>query len=79
MLPRLLCERLCSLNPAVDRLAYSIFFKMNIKTGALHKNEKPRLARTIIRSAAKWHYQLVQDILDKKITSEDQLPDNMKP
>ena len=29
MLPRLLCERLCSLNPKVDRLAYSIFFKMN--------------------------------------------------
>lgn len=56
MLPRLLCERLCSLNPAVDRLAYSIFFKMNVKTGALDKSEKPRLARTIIRSAAKWHY-----------------------
>lgn len=28
MLPRLLCERLCSLNPAVERLAFSCFFEM---------------------------------------------------
>jgi exoribonuclease R len=26
MLPRLLCENLCSLNPDVERLAFSIFF-----------------------------------------------------
>mmetsp|Transcript_5408 Transcript_5408/g.4080 ORF Transcript_5408/g.4080 Transcript_5408/m.4080 type:complete len:255 (-) Transcript_5408:114-878(-) len=35
MLPRVLCERLCSLNPAVDRLAYSVFFKMDILKGEL--------------------------------------------
>ena len=29
MLPRLLCENLCSLNPGVERLAFSIFFQMN--------------------------------------------------
>lgn len=28
MLPKLLCEKLCSLNPGVDRLAYSVFFRM---------------------------------------------------
>jgi DIS3-like exonuclease 2 len=33
MLPRLLCEQLCSLNPNVDRLTYSIFFRMDIGTG----------------------------------------------
>lgn len=28
MLPKLLCEKLCSLNPGVDRLAYSVFFRV---------------------------------------------------
>lgn len=42
MLPRLLCEKLCSLNPNVDRLAYSVFFKMDYRTGALI-DEEPRI------------------------------------
>jgi DIS3-like exonuclease 2 len=71
MLPRLLCERLCSLNPQVDRLSYSIFFRLDITTGEVDKSFQPKLARTIMRSCAKWHYQLVQDILDKVITRED--------
>lgn len=29
MLPRLLCEQLCSLNPDVERLAFSVVWKMN--------------------------------------------------
>ncbi len=29
MLPRLLCEELCSLNPAVDRLTFSVIWKIN--------------------------------------------------
>jgi len=28
MLPRLLCEELCSLNPAEDRLTFSVVWKM---------------------------------------------------
>jgi len=93
MLPRLLCERLCSLNPSVDRLAYSVFFRMDIRTGELvnyehvapfdntfesySKNQKQsatppsvRIERSVIRSCAKWNYELVQDILDGKITSD---------
>jgi len=43
MLPRLLCEKLCSLNPLVDRLSYSVFFKMDIRNGELvdYKNIIP--------------------------------------
>jgi len=59
MLTRLLCERLCSLNPKVDRLAYSIFFRMNIETGQLQENTEPRIARSVIRTCAKWNYELV--------------------
>ncbi len=79
MLPRLLCERLCSLNPQVDRLSYSIFYRIDITTGQIDRTFKPKLARTVMRSCAKWNYQLVQDILDKKITREDQLPEQYKP
>ena len=43
MLPRLLCERLCSLNPLVDRLAYSIFFRMDIRDGTLDETHQPRI------------------------------------
>ena len=28
MLPRILCEQLCSLNPAVDRLTFSVIWKI---------------------------------------------------
>ena len=31
MLPRLLCEELCSLNPDVDRLTFSVMWKMTEK------------------------------------------------
>jgi len=79
MLPRLLCERLCSLNPKVDRLAYSVFFRMDIRTGEVDRREPPRIVRTVIRSCAKWNYQLVQDVLDGKITREDQLPPEYRP
>ena len=60
MLPRLLCERLCSLNPKVDRLSYSCFFRMDKTTGALEKGSEPRFERSVIRSCAKWNYDLVQ-------------------
>mmetsp|Transcript_2600 Transcript_2600/g.4020 ORF Transcript_2600/g.4020 Transcript_2600/m.4020 type:complete len:282 (+) Transcript_2600:1449-2294(+) len=79
MLPRLLCERLCSLNPKVDRLAYSCFFRMNIETGSIEKGTKPRFARSVIRSCAKWNYELVQRILDKEVTTVDQLPEEYRP
>lgn len=59
MLPRLLCERLCSLNPQVDRLAYSVFFRMNAADGTLVANCPPRFSRSVIRSCSKWNYELV--------------------
>jgi DIS3-like exonuclease 2 len=52
---------------------------MDITTGEIDKSFPPQFARTVMRSCAKWNYQLVQDILDKKITSEHQLEDRYKP
>lgn len=58
MLPRILCEQLCSLNSGVDRLAYSVIFRMNLKTGELDPNFDPVIGRSVIRSCAKWNYNL---------------------
>jgi DIS3-like exonuclease 2 len=58
MLPRLLCERLCSLNPNVDRLTYSIFYRLDLATGEIDKTFVPKIERSIINSCAKWNYEL---------------------
>jgi len=44
---------------------------MNIATGEVDRSVPPRITRSVMRSCAKWNYQLVQDILDKKITKEE--------
>jgi exoribonuclease R len=58
MLPRLLCERLCSLNPNVDRLTYSIFYRLDLATGEIDTSFVPKIERSIINSCAKWNYEL---------------------
>lgn len=79
MLPRLLSERLCSLNPNVDRLTYSIFYRLDLSTGAPDPSYVPVIKRSVIRSCAKWNYELVQKILEDEVTSEDQLEESMRP
>ena len=59
MLPEVLADRLCSLNPDVDRLAFSVVFKMN-------ESCQPFdiwYGRSIIRSCIKMHYELATEIL----------------
>lgn len=67
------------MNPKVDRLAYSTFFRLDLKTGQLVPEHTPEIKRSVIRSCAKWNYDLAQKIIDDKLTSEDQLEDEMKP
>lgn len=49
MLPSLLCEELCSLNPGVDRLAFSVLWRMNAD-GELLPGCEPFFCRSVIRS-----------------------------
>lgn len=56
MLPKVLSNELCSLNPHVDRLTYSIFFRISRETGLLDKSTPPKIARSVIRSSAKLNY-----------------------
>lgn len=61
MLPRRLCEELCSLNPGEDRLTFSVVWKMSDK-GEIIDDWK---GRGIIRSRIKMAYEHAQDMIDK--------------
>ncbi|XP_019182219.1 PREDICTED: DIS3-like exonuclease 2 isoform X2 [Ipomoea nil] len=62
MLPPLLSENLGSLNPGVDRLAFSIFWDINPAGEVLDR----WIGRTIIRSCCKLSYEHAQDIINDK-------------
>jgi ribonuclease R len=61
MLPEALSNGICSLKPAVDRLAFSVFAE--ISTGG--KIISTRFAKTVIRSAARLTYREAFAILEK--------------
>lgn len=66
MLPRILCEQLCSLNPSVDRLAFSVVWRMH-KDGTIVEEHPPWFGRTVIRSCCKLDYATAQKIIDGTI------------
>lgn len=57
MLPRLLCENLCSLNPGVERLAFSCFFEITEDGEILE--ETATFCKSIIKSCVKFSYEIV--------------------
>ncbi len=61
MLPSRLSEEVCSLNPGVDRMAFSVFFTMT-GTGEVRSHE---FHKTVIHSKRRFTYEDVQDILLK--------------
>ena len=67
MLPPVLCEQLCSLNPNVDRLAFSCIWRMRAD-GSLC-DSAPWFGRTIVRSCAKLDYPTAQRMIDGIIPS----------
>ncbi len=56
MLPRLLCEELCSLNPFLDRLTFSVIWKVKANGDIIDE----WFGRTIINSAVKLSYEHAQ-------------------
>lgn len=71
MLPEVLADKLCSLNPTVERLAFSVVFKMN-------ESCQPYdiwYGRSIIRSCIKMHYELAAEILQEP---SDKLNEELK-
>ena len=45
MLPRLLCEQLCSLQPGTDRLAFSVVWKINEDAEIIDEKFGPSIIR----------------------------------
>ncbi|CAA3012949.1 DIS3-like exonuclease 2 [Olea europaea subsp. europaea] len=60
MLPSLLSENLCSLNPGADRLAFSIFWDIDPAGEVLDR----WIGRTIIKSCCKLSHEHAQEIID---------------
>ncbi|NTW55257.1 MAG: ribonuclease R [Chlorobaculum sp.] len=60
MLPSRLSEKVCSLNPGVDRMAFSVFFNIT-ESGEVKKFE---FHKTVIHSKRRFTYEDVQQILD---------------
>uniref|UniRef100_A0A1A9WB87 RNB domain-containing protein n=1 Tax=Glossina brevipalpis TaxID=37001 RepID=A0A1A9WB87_9MUSC len=60
MLPQSLCAR-CSLLPAEDKYAFSVFCRMNLQGEQL---SKPRFTRSIINSCSQFAYEHAQKIID---------------
>ncbi|KAJ1352010.1 hypothetical protein KIN20_008197 [Parelaphostrongylus tenuis] len=60
MLPRVLCENLCSLQPGVDRLTFSVLWKMDDKANIFDE----WFGRTVIRSRVKLAYEHAQDFIE---------------
>ncbi|RLN20074.1 hypothetical protein BBJ28_00019806 [Nothophytophthora sp. Chile5] len=80
MLPRILCEKLCSLQPQVDRLAFSVVWQMNVD-GTLVEGVEPWFGKSVIRSCCKLDYGSAQKMLDGGITSDklDEWEEDRRP
>lgn len=72
MLPRILCEDLCSLNSGVERLSFSVVWKMDDEANILEE----WFGRSVICSCIKMAYEHAQKIIENPdtIISKDALP-----
>ncbi|XP_078120727.1 DIS3-like exonuclease 2 [Sander vitreus] len=72
MLPRLLCEELCSLNPLTDRLTFSVVWKITPEGKILSE----WFGRSVIRSCVKLSYDHAQSMIEapEKMFSAEELP-----
>jgi len=66
MLPSLLSKDVGSLNPGVDRLAFSIFWNLNSSGNVVDR----WIGRTVIRSCCKLSYEHAREIFDGMIDAE---------
>ena len=75
MLPHYLCQNLCSLNPNVNRLAFSVLVTLT-EDGRLVIDNKHKTwcGKTVINSKARLDYETAHFIIENKFTENDKLP-----
>ncbi|CAK8542782.1 unnamed protein product [Lathyrus sativus] len=66
MLPTLITENIGSLNPGVDRLAFSMLLDLNVDGDVVDR----WIGRTVIHSCCKLSYEHAQDIIDSAFNFE---------
>jgi DIS3-like exonuclease 2 len=66
MLPALISENIGSLNPGVDRLAFSMLLDLNVAGDVVDR----WIGRTVIQSCCQLSYEHAQDIIDKAFDLE---------
>lgn len=70
MLPPLLCEQLCSLNPGVDRLAFSVIWELTPRGDIVRQ----WMGRTVITSCCKLAYGHAQAMIENWFDPENYVP-----
>ncbi|XP_005804662.1 DIS3-like exonuclease 2 [Xiphophorus maculatus] len=72
MLPRLLCEELCSLNPLTDRLTFSVIWKLTPEGKILDE----WFGRSVMHSCVKLSYDNAQRLIEapERLFPPDELP-----
>lgn len=68
MLPEVLSNDLCSLNPNVDRFAFSAVFDIEKETGKILDRW---FGKTLIKSDKRFSYEEAQEVLDLRVTSNE--------
>lgn len=77
MLPRVLCEHYCSLQPKVDRLAFSVIWRLDRVSGKRALKYPVWYGRTIIRSRGQLHYREAQEWIDLPDEDSDAAPNTL--
>lgn len=75
MLPEILCNNLCSLNPGALKYSFSIFFYMDEEGNILREEDdkmfKPHLVKSMFISSCKLSYGAAQDIIEGTTTGSE--------
>jgi exosome complex exonuclease DIS3/RRP44 len=78
MLPKPLTEDICSLRADVERLAFSVFWRVDPATMLPRKDVKPRFTKSIIKSSKALTYQKAQEIIDDEANDTSDLANDLR-